>query len=128
MGKSWSELSDTERHEVTARALGWEERDCNGVKLWFDASGQVSLWGGLALGVLPPFATALSACRLVEDEIARRYLVGSYSAALCNILGFDWADGYEWGQAKRLARVWDIAYASPDQRCHAALKALGVAL
>ena len=89
----------------------------------------------------PRYTTSLDACRLVEEEIARRGLVEKYQDALIDILDltmqvfssaieldihnppnipnnyFGW-EGH--------AYLWAYSQATADQRCQAALRAIGV--
>lgn len=136
MSNTWDKLTAEERDAQVARALGWKQQEVNGQLLWFDASGTVSLWGGLALGVLPPFSTYPPACREVENSIERRELQEEYAEKLAAIVDPDGAAVYpstieidQYTSPHRTAGlwIWAISRATPDQRCLAALKTLGVA-
>jgi len=92
-----------------------------------------------AINAVPPeaqrYSTDPAACRLVEDAIERRELRYTYLDALCRELRFStdgisgssehfdfstWMAGFVSGDA-----LWALIRATPEERCHAALIAVG---
>lgn len=74
-------------------------------------------------GWLPRYTGDLSTAALVEEEVERRRLHGAYLIALFGVLGI-------YGDPEPLGTrsLWMLVHATPDQRCHAALRAVGVAV
>lgn len=117
-----------ELDEACARAIGWTERrvglhgdemSSGYLSQWHDANGTLSLWGGAALGVLPPFSSFLPATVMLEDEIERRALWLQYIKAL-GITGTRMTNPtmYSWNDIARAIR------ATPEQRARAFLEAM----
>lgn len=128
-----------DRNETVARALGWvyEPRfEGDGAGYWVATDGTRYISEDL-----PDFVGSLDACRLVEGAIARRGLVEKYQNALIALLGLDMqifssvielntrqlpevlGNTFEW---EGHATLWLYSQATCDQRCHAALRALGI--
>lgn len=125
MSKTWIEMIDHERNTLVAEAMGWRE------PFIIDPAGE--LWGHHPTGgyqAVPPFIIDYTACRLVEDEIERRGLVFAYIEQLCIIVGLSVRSGTFFGEHTRWeqtnAEIWQIARATSEQRCHAAVRAMGV--
>ena len=100
-----------------AQLLGWRwEGDEGGVHYLRrpNVPGYLAMRAGDDLyptSDLLPYSTDHTAVRLVEDEIERRGLVGPYVKALYAIVGKQGS--------------WSLIRATPEQRCAAALRAVG---
>lgn len=72
--------------------------------------------------VTEEYTRSPTAARAVEDAIARRQLYADYCGALAHLVGLDDRELEDYG---RIA-LWPIIAATPEQRCRAALMAVGV--
>lgn len=112
-------LAMTDDRELDIRIavfLGWQwVQEGNIFYLrWRDAPGFAAMNAGGELyptSALLHYSTNWQYVRLIEDEIERRGLVHAYVTALYAIVG------------KRGA--WSLIRATPEQRCLAALRAIG---
>lgn len=126
--KTWEEMTPREQdasihHQIFGNHVEYGHVPCPDNK----QGCLVAHFGFTSNGVpIPLYTTDHAACRLVEDEIERRELWGTYLSALVDILdiyGYDaW---YDWDR-QWVSAVRDILRATPEQRCHAALRALEV--
>lgn len=94
----------------------WGERSPDGTwKGWYCLSGWV-YWP-------PHYSTDLEAARKMENWVERMgpELIRAYTEALCGEVGYH----FNWTNLKLL---WNVAHATPEQRCHAFLKVCGVSL
>lgn len=119
--KPWGEMTPRERDAALAEGvMGSVPRLSHPIELghpctyWSAPRGQWSVFATTP----PPFTTDHDACRLVEDEIERRGLVREYITALGTVINAVPFDDDLW--------PWQHMRATPEQRCHAALIALGV--
>lgn len=142
MDKPWSDMTPRGQSVLTVvNVLGWsgsgeEMYWPNREWVWRDRSGlRVEYQGELVSD--PAFA------RLAEQEIARRGLIERYQNALIAILGLDMqvfnsaielhtfnapkipGNDFEW---EGHAFLWCYSQATAEQRCHAAVRAMGVAV
>lgn len=76
--------------------------------------------------VIPAYTTDHDAARLIEDEIERRGLRRAYLLALDEILfsAYCRQDDYEYLELT-LDEAWRFLRATPEERCRAALVAIG---
>lgn len=121
MGKTWDEMTPGERNEAVARALGWvyEPRfEGDGAGYWVAPDGMHYISEDL-----PDFVGSLDACRLVEDAIERRGLQEQFVYELAVLCGGPRSRSV-WGWQG----VWRVVCAGAEQKCHAAIRALGIDL
>jgi hypothetical protein len=118
---TWEEMTPRERDALVgerafAYTVDWEF-DAPCVKALCD---QYDEWG-----ILPHYTADLTAARLVEDEIERRGLQSVYAVHLMTLLCGGWANN-EGLYILEEDDLWTLLRATPEQRCRAALRAMGV--
>lgn len=144
--RPWAELTPNERNELIAQQLmGWTYTTttvgpggylAEGTVLthWYNPSGQRVVPQFRHIGErdgvqayesirVPPYSTDPAAVCLVEDEIERRGLRDAYIEHLLDVIAAPDLRLDIWPTA---ADLWKVARATADQRCQAALRALGV--
>lgn len=70
---------------------------------------------------VPCYTTDDTACRLLLQEIEQRRLQSAYIPALSQVVGYTW----EVGREPSARQAWLMVYATAEQRCHAAVRAMG---
>lgn len=143
MSKPWNELAPRERDALIAeKVMEWVQVHPD---LWERPGEQWPAYTGERTIRTPCVSfrptSDYNACRLADEEIARRGLIEKYQNALVNILDLDMQvfnsaielnphhapevpeNTFEW---MGHAYLWLYSHATADQKCHAALKALGV--
>lgn len=77
--------------------------------------------GNLTKVVLPHYITDIAAARVMEDWLEGKGpdQIKAYTTELCSTVGYN----HHWTNLKLL---WAVAHATPEQRCLAFLKAMGV--
>ena len=128
----WEEMTPDERNMLIARRG-------MGLQVWRGTlhlnntpTGEALLYcegpDGGRLG-LPAYTTDIVAARLVEDEIERRGLVDAYIDALAVLIdpnGNDISIFDTIIEMNGRRALWALLRATPEQRCWAALRAMGV--
>jgi len=122
MTKTWDKMTPRERDALVAeKAMGWIQKHPD---LWERPGDQWPAYTGVRVIRTPcmPFHPTIdyNACRLVEDEIERRgkQVQADYVFALAELC---FSEVPTWG-AEHIARMMHVP---PDQKCRAALRAMG---
>lgn len=84
---------------------------------WLPRRGQIAF----GYFVTERYTERHDAARAIEDAIARRRLYADYCGALAHLVGLDDRELEDYGSIA----LWPIVAATPEQRCHAALMAVG---
>lgn len=126
MTRTWDEMKPRERDAlVAAKIMEWSESALRYVRT--EDGDYFSGEDGL-----PDYTTDYNACREVEDRIERQGLQESYLNALVHICDPDahpQDDLDMWRVTSvRTDNLWSLVHGAPEQRCRAALRAMGVAV
>jgi hypothetical protein len=101
--------------ELVAKELGWVQSppDVRGIG-WLTPSGKMC-------GEAPHYSVLIDSARAMEDWIEEKgpVLTRAYTRALCSEVGYR----STWTNLKLL---WNVAHATPEQRCRAFLKSRGI--
>jgi len=112
---------------VAQRIFGWEPR------LYPSHQSSFTLWhnpesgaGGVMEEKIPRYSMSIEAAFAMEVEIAAKYKTSEYANELLRVVGSVTTCPDNQAIWECSCSPWDIAHASPRDRCLAALKTMGI--